>query len=71
MIIDNFSKYEFYHDGRVYAKNRGLFLKGSYKIRSGIHYYNITNDQNQLVLIPSINIKKLCNELVAEISSGN
>ena len=67
MIIDNFSKYEFYHDGKVYAKNRGMFLKGSYKPRSGIHYYNITNDENELVLIRSEVIKTMCNE----ISSGN
>ena len=67
MIIDNFSKYEFYNDGKVYAKNRGMFLKGSYKPRSGIHYYNITNDENELVLIRSEVIKTMCNE----ISSGN
>jgi len=71
MIIDNFSKYEFYHDGKVFAKNRGLFLKGSYKPRSGIHYYNISNDQNEKVLLTSDSIKIICNELVTEISSGN
>ena len=59
MLIANFSKYEFYQDGKVFAKNRGLFLKGSLKRIGGkkIHYYNITNDQNELIKLESKQVK--------------
>ena len=62
MFIHNFSKYEFYENGHVYAKNRGLFLKGSFKSRTGIHYYNITNDQNELIKLESKQVKLMFSE---------
>mgnify|MGYP003122475256 CR=1 FL=1 len=44
--IDDFTRYEFYKNGDVFAKNRGLFLKGSYGRYSGDHYYNLSSDSN-------------------------
>ena len=64
MFINNFSKYEFYENGHVYAKNRGLFLKGSVGRKGGgkFHYYNITNDQNELIKLDSEKVKLMYSE---------
>ena len=45
MDIPNLSKYLIFEDGRVWAKCRGLMLKGTIN-KYGKHYYGISFDDN-------------------------
>ena len=47
MEIQNFNNYLIYDDGRVYSKNRNIFLK-SYKINSGYYVVDLRdNNRNK------------------------
>ena len=61
MEVENFKRYKFYRDGRVYCKSHGDFLKGSID-KNKDRYFNLQNDfSKKTLLIKKSAIIKMCN----------
>ena len=62
MEFENFSRYRFYSDGRVWAKSFGDFLTGSKMANNGETFYYLRNDlTNKSVKMRKSDIENLYN----------